>query len=417
MSSILDALKKLEEERKKQLRLLEKDEIEESEETEALSSDKDGVTKSDSIDSTFNETEEDFPTTAHPKPKNYLSIKQVFVIVAIVGVILTLTSLSLSYIVVQTQLSKVGTNQNANKEAIINKEEAQPESSTPSSTPDASLSASSSSIIEEKAEQHPTSSETSSSKSTLFPPEQNKSPKESRQEIKSPVRKSNNISIAENTARDNQNNQINPELKVDQVSNKIQNEENIAKEERMYEPPMSIPTSQEPSQDLKTPTKENVQSPTPEESPTDTITNESIKTEKELEEKLITAKNFSQDNVSPAPAPQIKTKDLPPPSFTSQQSEAFPPQKSPPPIQESIDISKLPVLRTSDRIRLGLENMQLNVLREPSAKNPHGLAIINLTKVYVGEMIPGTPVRLLDVRTHGIAIEVVGTGERYYVPR
>lgn len=417
MSSILDALKKLEEERKKQLRLLEKDEIEESEETEALSSDKVGVTESDSIDSTFNETEEDFPTTAHPKPKNYLSIKQVFVIVAIVGVILTFTSLSLSYIVVQTQLSKVGTNQNANKETIVNKEEAQPESSTPSSTLDASLSASSSSIIEEKSEQHPTSLETSSSKSTLSPPEQNKSPKESRQEIKSSVRKSNNISIVENTARDNQNNQINPESKVDQVSNKIQNEENIPKEERMYEPPMSIPPSQESSPDLKTPTIENVQSPTPEESPTDTITNESIKTEKELEEKLITAKNFSQDNVSPAPAPQIKTKDLPPPSFTSQQSEAFPPQKSPPPIQESIDISKLPVLRTSDRIRLGLENMQLNVLREPSAKNPHGLAIINLTKVYVGEMIPGTPVRLLDVRTHGIAIEVVGTGERYYVPR
>ena len=146
--------------------------------------------------------------------------------------------------------------------------------------------------------------------------------------------------------------------------------------------------------------------------------NSTIQTEKELEEKLITAKNTptSAPSRPVSPPPLIETKELPP-SINPEKFQAVTSSQTAPKPEEPIDISKLPVLKTSDRIRLGLENMQLNVLREPGPKNPHGLAIINLTKVYVGEMIPGTPVRLIDVKTHGIAIEVVGTGERYYVPR
>ncbi|MGC8845361.1 MAG: hypothetical protein ACP5QY_05885, partial [Candidatus Hydrogenedens sp.] len=117
------------------------------------------------------------------------------------------------------------------------------------------------------------------------------------------------------------------------------------------------------------------------------------------------------------PPPPVITKDLePPPSLKPEQFQQA--LSSPKPkVEEAVDMTRLPVLRTSDRTRLGLDDMKLNVLREAGPKNPHGLAIINLTKVYVGEMIPGTSVRLLDVKTHGIAIEVVGTGERYYVPR
>ncbi len=119
----------------------------------------------------------------------------------------------------------------------------------------------------------------------------------------------------------------------------------------------------------------------------------------------------------PASVPTVITKDLqPPPSLKPEQfQQALTLPK--PKVEETVDMTRLPVLRTSDRARLGLEDMKLNVLREAGPKNPHGLAIINLVKVYVGEMIPGSSVRLLDVETHGIAIEVVGTGERYYVPR
>jgi hypothetical protein len=82
---------------------------------------------------------------------------------------------------------------------------------------------------------------------------------------------------------------------------------------------------------------------------------------------------------------------------------------------EAIDIKKLPILKSSDRARYGLENMRLNVLREASESRPHGLAIINLNKVYIGEVIPGTRARLIDVKSYGIGIEMADTGERFYV--
>lgn len=84
---------------------------------------------------------------------------------------------------------------------------------------------------------------------------------------------------------------------------------------------------------------------------------------------------------------------------------------APPPV----NLRELPILRSSDRARFGLENLKLNVLRETSENRPHGLAIINLNKVYIGEIIPGTRARLIEVKAHGIGIEIVDTGERFYV--
>ena len=79
------------------------------------------------------------------------------------------------------------------------------------------------------------------------------------------------------------------------------------------------------------------------------------------------------------------------------------------------DINALPRLGQTERERLGLSDMRLNVLREASPSQPEGLAIINLKKVYVGEMIPGTNARLIAVQTRAIAIEIEGTGERFKV--
>ena len=74
-------------------------------------------------------------------------------------------------------------------------------------------------------------------------------------------------------------------------------------------------------------------------------------------------------------------------------------------------------LRQTDRQRLGLMDLQINMLK-PAAKNrPHASAIINLNPVYIGEIIPRTNVRLLALDgLQGIAIEVQGSGERFYVP-
>jgi hypothetical protein len=79
------------------------------------------------------------------------------------------------------------------------------------------------------------------------------------------------------------------------------------------------------------------------------------------------------------------------------------------------DINTLPRLGQTERERLGLGDLRLNVLREASPSQPEGLAIINLKKVFVGEMIPGTNARLIAVRTRAVAIEIEGTGERFKV--
>jgi hypothetical protein len=99
---------------------------------------------------------------------------------------------------------------------------------------------------------------------------------------------------------------------------------------------------------------------------------------------------------------------------------APPPLAVPPPPSEAeigpVDLKKLPILRSSERVRFGLENVRLNVLREASPTRPHGLAIINLNKVYIGETIPGTRARLIEVKSHGIGIEIMDSGERFYFP-
>ena len=84
-------------------------------------------------------------------------------------------------------------------------------------------------------------------------------------------------------------------------------------------------------------------------------------------------------------------------------------------MDDEIDIRSLPLLRGSERARFGLEQLRLNVLRAASEDRPNGLAIINLNKVYVGEVIPDTRARLIAVESHGIGIEMIDTGERYYV--
>ena len=82
---------------------------------------------------------------------------------------------------------------------------------------------------------------------------------------------------------------------------------------------------------------------------------------------------------------------------------------------QNVEPKGLPELRGSDRVRLGLENMRINVIREADAGRPHGVAIINLHKVFVGERIPGTNAKLIGVAHYGIAIEMAETGQRFFV--
>jgi len=79
------------------------------------------------------------------------------------------------------------------------------------------------------------------------------------------------------------------------------------------------------------------------------------------------------------------------------------------------EMNALPRLGERERSRHGLTELRLNVLRVATPTQPEPSAIINLKKVYVGELIPDTRARLIGVQSRSIAIEIEGTGERYRV--
>lgn len=78
-----------------------------------------------------------------------------------------------------------------------------------------------------------------------------------------------------------------------------------------------------------------------------------------------------------------------------------------------VNLRELPLLRNSERVQYGLEDLRLNMIREATPQRPEAMAIINLNKVYVGEMVPATGARLIAVERHGVGIEV--GGKRFYV--
>lgn len=80
-------------------------------------------------------------------------------------------------------------------------------------------------------------------------------------------------------------------------------------------------------------------------------------------------------------------------------------------------VNALPRLTLADQERYGLGELRLNVLREAGPGNPDPVAIINLKKVYLGERIPGTRARLVGISSRAIAIEIEDTGARFRVSR
>ena len=75
------------------------------------------------------------------------------------------------------------------------------------------------------------------------------------------------------------------------------------------------------------------------------------------------------------------------------------------------------MLSRSDRAQYRLEGMTINMLNEASPTRPLGNALINLEKIFIGETLPGSNATLIEVKSHGIAIEIMSTRQRYYLPR
>jgi len=128
---------------------------------------------------------------------------------------------------------------------------------------------------------------------------------------------------------------------------------------------------------------------------------------------------------APTPAPVMNTPPppAPEPRVATPRPAAVPVPK-PKPISASaatreapkdVDVTTLPVLTPGDFSRYGLDGLALNMLRAPSADRPTGMAIINLNKVYPGELIPGSRARLVGVARTGIGVEIEGSGEQYFI--
>jgi len=103
------------------------------------------------------------------------------------------------------------------------------------------------------------------------------------------------------------------------------------------------------------------------------------------------------------------------PALPPQPEKRLPAVVAPPVAREEagpVNIDALPRLSSQDRENLGLNNLQLNVLRPADKNQPDALAIINLKKVYVGEMIPGTSARLIGVEAGAIGVEIDKGGTR-----
>ena len=128
----------------------------------------------------------------------------------------------------------------------------------------------------------------------------------------------------------------------------------------------------------------------------------------------------------PEPEPMPEPTPLPTVAELTRAPEPEPqPEPEPAPAPESLrpkdvapveDLRALPELRSTDRMRHGLEAMRINFLRESAPQRPAAMAVINLNKIHIGEVIPGTTARLVAVERHGIGIEITSTGDRFYVP-
>lgn len=76
------------------------------------------------------------------------------------------------------------------------------------------------------------------------------------------------------------------------------------------------------------------------------------------------------------------------------------------------DIALLPRLSPAVKSRYRLEDKKLMMPR-PDSK-PRQSAIIDRVEVYVGERVGGSNATLIGVDGRGVALEIMGTGERYY---
>jgi len=90
-------------------------------------------------------------------------------------------------------------------------------------------------------------------------------------------------------------------------------------------------------------------------------------------------------------------------------------EKPKPKVEE--DIRRYDIMTRTVMAKYDIPEMSINMLSLPNERRPRASALINYNKVYVGEIIEGTRgrVHLIGVEIRGIAVEV--EGQRFYYPK
>jgi hypothetical protein len=126
-----------------------------------------------------------------------------------------------------------------------------------------------------------------------------------------------------------------------------------------------------------------------------------------------------EERPAPArPLQQVAKLEPPVTPATSQEAVSRPEKKEadvPKKQARPLDLMSLPVLRASDKAQYGLEDVRVNMVRPASKTRTYASAIINLEPVQVGEKIPGSDAILIGVESRSIGIEIEGTGERFQI--
>ncbi len=88
-----------------------------------------------------------------------------------------------------------------------------------------------------------------------------------------------------------------------------------------------------------------------------------------------------------------------------------------PPVRAAVpqSIKELPILSPGIKMRYGLDKLRVNMVKPISPSNPYGQAVINMIPTYEGDPILNTTAKLIKVESHGVAIEIMSTGDRYYL--
>ncbi len=147
------------------------------------------------------------------------------------------------------------------------------------------------------------------------------------------------------------------------------------------------------------------------------------------EKQIVVARNMgsgAEQGYSPTPEKEVFSPPVRPPVprsiSTAGQTAAIPaPPVSKPSTAKKeaalpLDLYSLPVLNSTVREQNGISTLKVNMPMPATKTRPLASAIINMKQVFVGDRIPGTSVKLIAVEIRGIGVQVTSTGDRYYVP-